>query len=128
MIHLPQLQNFLSSSQVPENYKPDSVVVKIVDGEEVKYSRYNGAFVCRFCPKAFYRLFSLQRHERTHTGHKPCSCPVCCRKFSEPRNLRAHMLRFHEGWLILFILYSAYIFFISILSSKLLRGNKILFP
>ena len=55
----------------------------------------NGLYVCRFCNKTFERSFSLIRHERMHTGYKPCVCRHCGRGFSEPRNLRQHTARFH---------------------------------
>ncbi|CAL4244479.1 unnamed protein product, partial [Meganyctiphanes norvegica] len=53
-------------------------------------------YSCRFCGKKFDRAFSCNRHERVHTGYKPCFCRVCGRGFSEPRNLRHHVIRFHS--------------------------------
>lgn len=55
-----------------------------------------GQFKCRFCDKKFDRIFSVHRHERVHTGYKPCICKVCGRGFSEKRNLRHHIIRFHS--------------------------------
>ncbi|XP_074652108.1 uncharacterized protein LOC141906705 [Tubulanus polymorphus] len=59
--------------------------------------RIDGLFRCRFCCKPFFRLFCLQRHERVHTGIKTCFCKECGKGFSEKRNLRHHILRFHSG-------------------------------
>lgn len=53
-------------------------------------------FSCRYCGKKFDRAFSCNRHERVHTGYKPCFCRICGRGFSEPRNLRHHVIRFHS--------------------------------
>lgn len=58
--------------------------------------KVNGLYVCRFCNKTFDRSFSVIRHERMHTGYKPCICRHCGRGFSEPRNLRQHMARYHN--------------------------------
>ncbi|XP_025016967.1 putative uncharacterized protein DDB_G0286901 [Tetranychus urticae] len=55
-----------------------------------------GQFKCRFCDKTFDRIFSVHRHERVHTGYKPCICKECGRGFSEKRNLRHHTIRFHS--------------------------------
>ncbi|XP_054712293.1 zinc finger protein 236-like [Uloborus diversus] len=52
-------------------------------------------FQCKLCPKTFDRIFSLQRHERIHSGVKACFCKICGRGFSELRNLRHHIIRFH---------------------------------
>ncbi len=60
------------------------------------YRRYSGTYVCQYCNKTFFRLFSLQRHEQVHTGLKPCFCKECGKGFSEPRNLRQHMIRYHS--------------------------------
>ena len=59
------------------------------------YRRYSGTYVCQYCNKTFFRLFSLQRHEQVHTGVKPCFCKECGKGFSEPRNLRQHIIRYH---------------------------------
>ncbi|XP_071034449.1 zinc finger protein 208 isoform X2 [Parasteatoda tepidariorum] len=55
----------------------------------------NCTFQCKLCPKTFDRIFSLQRHERIHSGVKACFCKICGRGFSELRNLRHHIIRFH---------------------------------
>lgn len=55
-----------------------------------------GQFKCRYCDKTFDRIFSVHRHERVHTGFKPCVCKACGRGFSEKRNLRHHIIRFHS--------------------------------
>ena len=65
-------------------------------GGKPLYDKVNGLYICQFCNKSFDRLFSLHRHERVHTGYKPCYCTYCGRGFSEPRNLRHHMIRFHS--------------------------------
>lgn len=62
---------------------------------EDKNSVQGCTFQCKMCPKTFDRIFSLQRHERIHSGVKACFCKICGRGFSELRNLRHHIIRFH---------------------------------
>lgn len=71
---------------------PGKVTEPVGDIEETA----PGQFKCRFCSKTFDRIFSVHRHERVHTGYKPCICKVCGRGFSEKRNLRHHNIRFHS--------------------------------
>ena len=71
------------------------------DQKDVSDSRWHdggpsGLYTCRYCWKTFDRYFCLQRHERVHTGFKPCCCRHCGKGFSESRNLRQHMMRFHN--------------------------------
>lgn len=59
------------------------------------YRRHRGNYVCRYCNKIFFRLFSLQKHEQVHMGLKACFCKECGKGFSDPRNLRHHVMRYH---------------------------------
>lgn len=77
----------------------DSVPVTTTDNYSdsvTKLNRIQPSFQCNYCTKRFDRLFSMQRHERIHTGIKPCFCKQCGRGFSERRNLRHHVIRFHS--------------------------------
>uniref|UniRef100_T1E1C7 Putative zinc finger containing protein n=1 Tax=Cupiennius salei TaxID=6928 RepID=T1E1C7_CUPSA len=80
-VHNAQL-NPTENNHPPENY-------------EDKNSAQSCSFQCKMCPKTFDRIFSLQRHERIHSGVKACFCKICGRGFSELRNLRHHIIRFH---------------------------------
>ena len=95
-------KNVQSSSYngLPFEIKNDSGIVsdnihlkseKNVVGDDI-YKMYK----CKFCDKKFDRAFSCNRHERVHTGYKPCHCKYCGKGFSEPRNLRHHIIRFHS--------------------------------
>lgn len=76
-----------SSALFPSEVEAPSVVIS-KDGSR--------GFQCHVCKKLFDRLFSLNRHLRSHTGFKPCYCRECGKGFSEPRNLRHHVIRFHS--------------------------------
>ena len=56
-------------------------------------SQYNRCYVCRYCNKSFFRLSSLQQHERVHSNYKPCNCADCGRGFSEPKELEDSLHR-----------------------------------
>ncbi|XP_076063235.1 uncharacterized protein LOC143038122 isoform X2 [Oratosquilla oratoria] len=77
-------------SPSPESHETHDVIESNTSDDIFKM------YSCRFCGKKFDRAFSCNRHERVHTGYKPCFCRVCGRGFSEPRNLRHHVIRFHS--------------------------------
>ena len=87
----------LRSKEIDELSKNIAVVKENLSNElgEIEETA-PGQFKCRFCEKTFDRIFSVHRHERVHTGFKPCVCKVCGRGFSEKRNLRHHIIRFHS--------------------------------
>src|SRR5688500_17352262 len=80
------------STSSPSLMPPGKVPSPIGEIEETS----PGQFKCRYCDKTFDRIFSVHRHERVHTAYKPCICKVCGRGFSEKRNLRHHIIRFHS--------------------------------
>ncbi|KPP66303.1 histone-lysine N-methyltransferase PRDM9-like, partial [Scleropages formosus] len=68
--------------------------------------RSTRAFPCTQCRFSFTaelylnkhikRSHSPIRHERKHTGFRPCHCSECGRSFSRPQSLKAHQL-LHKG-------------------------------
>lgn len=42
------------------------------------------------CNKSFFNSQSLLRHSLSHTGHKPYSCDVCGKNFSQSATLKRH--------------------------------------
>ncbi|KAG8181332.1 hypothetical protein JTE90_017501 [Oedothorax gibbosus] len=94
----PQMQQ--QQQQQPATNGHEDTSARIPTPQEVtsseNYEDKNGCtFQCKMCPKTFDRIFSLQRHERIHSGVKACFCKICGRGFSELRNLRHHIIRFH---------------------------------
>jgi len=53
-------------------------------------------YSCRMCERVFSQPGNLRRHVLTHTEQRPCECTVCGKRFSQPGNLKAH-LRTHSG-------------------------------
>ena len=51
---------------------------------------------CQDCGKKFQSPCDLRRHSVGHTGEKPFSCETCNLRFTRKRNLKEHILRFHN--------------------------------
>lgn len=94
----PQMQQQPASNSHEETSARNSThsPPEVNHASSENYEDKNGCnFQCKMCPKTFDRIFSLQRHERIHSGVKACFCKICGRGFSELRNLRHHIIRFH---------------------------------
>ncbi len=50
-------------------------------------------FSCPVCGSRFSRLYSLQKHSRTHTREKPFSCPDCGKTYSNKYYIQLHRKR-----------------------------------
>ena len=61
------------------------------------YSNAPNKIPCRFCDRVFPWTSSLKRHELTHSGEKPYSCPHCPVHFTTKSNCDRHLVRKHSG-------------------------------
>ena len=59
---------------------------------EGDYKRHS----CVSCEKLFKSESALVRHEKVHTGEKPCRCDICYKYFARSDSLKSHQLT-HSG-------------------------------
>ena len=52
-------------------------------------------YKCDLCKKGFSRVYSLQRHMKSHTGAKLFQCNFCDKKFAQNDYLKKHKARKH---------------------------------
>lgn len=50
------------------------------------------SWVCSLCPRRFFRIHDLIRHDSVHSGSRPFKCTVCNKGFTRKDAIRRHAL------------------------------------
>ena len=79
------------------NRNPNDVFVKEEENTPSFPSRRGEeeAFKCRYCNLTFSRQFTLDTHERIHTGAKPYECHICGAHFRQSGTRTTHIRAVH---------------------------------
>ncbi|XP_067104841.1 zinc finger protein 408 [Osmerus mordax] len=87
--HTDRERPISQDKSVQKKKEPDSTDRFQFDTRERRYR-------CDQCPKSFFQLCHLKKHQFTHSGFKPYSCSECSKTYSSQENYKAHILM-HRG-------------------------------
>lgn len=92
-----------SKSHYPSHLTPTSQDFRIFKYRNPRTMRANILFKCDIgkCQLTFIKLHCFLDHQRTHTGHRPFSCPFskstgCNSSFAQKSNLNKHLVSCHN--------------------------------